>query len=431
MALILRQSTAVDVLIGPFVDSTDGVTAETALTISQADVLLSKNGQSLTQKSDDTAAAHDSSGYYNCELDATDTNTVGTLVLVVSESGALPVRHEFQVIEEAAYDALYAAAAVGPLLATDTGDGFSAIPWNSAWDAEVQSECADALTAYDPPTNAEMVARTLESANYATAANQTTMDGKLDTIDGNVDAILVDTGTTLPGTLATIDGNVDAILVDTGTTLEGHLTDIKGATFSSSTDSLEAIRDRGDAAWTTGSGGSAPTAEAIRQEIDNNSTQLAAIVEDTGTTLPSTLSTIAGYLDTEIAAILEDTGTTIPGLIAALNDLSAADIRTAIGLASANLDTQIGALPTAAENRAEMDSNSTQLAAIVADTNELQTDDVPGLIAALDTLIDAIKAKTDSLTFTNTGVVDANITHVISDPVVSGSSKTTNWGGTE
>lgn len=45
----------------------------------------------------------------------------------------------------------------------------------------------------------------------------TTLDGKLDTIDGIVDAILVDTGTTLPATLTTIDGNVDAILLDTGT----------------------------------------------------------------------------------------------------------------------------------------------------------------------------------------------------------------------
>jgi hypothetical protein len=41
-------------------------------------------------------------------------------------------------------------------------------------------------------------------------------------------------------------------------------------------------------------------------------------------------------------------------------------------------------VPTAAEVRAEIDSNSTQLAAIVADTDELQTDDVPGLIAALN-----------------------------------------------
>lgn len=45
-----------------------------------------------------------------------------------------------------------------------------------------------------------------------------------------------------------------AILTDTGTTLDTKLNDIQGATFSSATDSLEAIRDRGDAAWTTGSG---------------------------------------------------------------------------------------------------------------------------------------------------------------------------------
>jgi hypothetical protein len=36
------------------------------------------------------------------------------------------------------------------------GAGLSAVPWNAAWDAEVQSEAADALAAYDPPTHAEL-----------------------------------------------------------------------------------------------------------------------------------------------------------------------------------------------------------------------------------------------------------------------------------
>lgn len=36
------------------------------------------------------------------------------------------------------------------------GAGLTAVPWNAAWDAEVQSECADALNAYDPPTKAEL-----------------------------------------------------------------------------------------------------------------------------------------------------------------------------------------------------------------------------------------------------------------------------------
>lgn len=61
------------------------------------------------------------------------------------------------------------------------GAGLSAVPWNAAWDAEVQSEVADALGVYDPPTNAEMEARTLAAADYATAAALDTVDNFLDT----------------------------------------------------------------------------------------------------------------------------------------------------------------------------------------------------------------------------------------------------------
>lgn len=43
-----------------------------------------------------------------------------------------------------------------------------------------------------------------------------------------------------------------------------------------------------------------------------------SILEDTGTTIPNTLATIAAYLDTEVAAILTDTETTIPGTITTL-----------------------------------------------------------------------------------------------------------------
>jgi Rieske Fe-S protein len=36
------------------------------------------------------------------------------------------------------------------------GAGFTAIPWNAAWDAEVQSECTDALNAYAPAVAADI-----------------------------------------------------------------------------------------------------------------------------------------------------------------------------------------------------------------------------------------------------------------------------------
>jgi hypothetical protein len=101
----LREATAVDVLIGPFTDKTDGVTAEAG---ESPTVELSKNGQALAGKSDVTTPVYDSLGYYNCELDVTDTDTVGTLRLVVEASAnAGPVFHDFTVLGGVVYDALY------------------------------------------------------------------------------------------------------------------------------------------------------------------------------------------------------------------------------------------------------------------------------------------------------------------------------------
>lgn len=105
--LMLKQSTAVTVKIGPFVDDTDGKTAETGLTISQADVRLSKNGANIAQKNEASAATHDELGVYDCPLDATDTGTLGRLQLWVHESGALPVWHEFMVLPANVWDSLF------------------------------------------------------------------------------------------------------------------------------------------------------------------------------------------------------------------------------------------------------------------------------------------------------------------------------------
>lgn len=102
----LRQSTAVDIALGPFVDATDGVTAETGLTISQADVRLKKNNGAWAQKNDTNSATHEEAGWYEVPLNTTDTNTLGVLVVSVAESGALPVFYRFMVIPASVYDAL-------------------------------------------------------------------------------------------------------------------------------------------------------------------------------------------------------------------------------------------------------------------------------------------------------------------------------------
>ncbi|HUU82115.1 MAG TPA: hypothetical protein VM243_01305, partial [Phycisphaerae bacterium] len=69
-----------------------------------------------------------------------------------------------------------------------------------------------------------------------------------------------------------------AILLDTGTTLPARFTGIEGATFLTATDSLEAIRNRGDAAWITGGGlNAAATRAALGMAAANLDTQLGNI----------------------------------------------------------------------------------------------------------------------------------------------------------
>jgi hypothetical protein len=233
--MFLKQSTASqEISFGYFLDTTDGNTEETGLTIANTDIKIRKGGGTTLINKNSGGATHISNGIYSAVLDATDTDTLGDLVIYCHPTGALATKLEYTVLPAASYDALIT-------------NGL-----NDISTAQVNTEVDTALTDYDGPTNAEMEARTLLSAGYASSLN-----------------------------LATIDGIVDAILVDTGTTLPATLTDMSGATFASSTDSLEAIRNRGDSAWITGGGGSAPTVSQIRIEMDDNSTKLAAILLDT------------------------------------------------------------------------------------------------------------------------------------------------------
>lgn len=106
MATWLKQSTAVDIPIGPFLDSADGNTEKTGLTLTQPDIRLKKNGGNWAQKSAAQTLSHEEAGWYECSLSTTDTDTLGTLVLSVHESGALPVWREFMVVAANIYDSV-------------------------------------------------------------------------------------------------------------------------------------------------------------------------------------------------------------------------------------------------------------------------------------------------------------------------------------
>lgn len=111
----LKGNTSATLKLGPFLDSTDGNTTETALTVSQADVRLSKNGGDFAQKNDATSCTHDEIGYYDCPINTTDTNTYGRLRVAVHESGALAVVQDYLVLPEPVYDSFFPSASGSPL----------------------------------------------------------------------------------------------------------------------------------------------------------------------------------------------------------------------------------------------------------------------------------------------------------------------------
>lgn len=105
----LKQSTASqEVPLGYFLDSTDGNTEETALTIANTDIKLWKAGATSLANKNSGGATHMANGLYYAVLDATDTDTLGPLVIFVHVAGALPIRLECQVLPANVYEALVA-----------------------------------------------------------------------------------------------------------------------------------------------------------------------------------------------------------------------------------------------------------------------------------------------------------------------------------
>lgn len=157
----LKADTATTIRIGPFVDDSDGKTAETGLTIAQADVRLSKGGAAAAQKNDATSATHDENGYYRVPLNTTDTNTEGTLDVCVSEAGALPVIAKFTVLPAEVYDSFVAGTdklQVDLVQINGTSEGSTSIRANVVAAAGTQITSADDfkadLTSLNDPTAA-------------------------------------------------------------------------------------------------------------------------------------------------------------------------------------------------------------------------------------------------------------------------------------
>jgi hypothetical protein len=257
MTTWLKQSTAVTVLIGPFVDSTDGVTPETALTITQAEVRLSKNSGDMAQKGDATSLTHDEIGYYTCPLSTTDTNTLGILKLMIAESGALPVWIDFMVAPANVWDSLFGADALqvhaneitaGLITAAAIAD--AAID-AATFAAGAITAAAIATGAVDADALAADAGAEIADAVWDELSTGHVDAGKAGTqLWSDVDDILVDTGTTLDGRIPAtlVSGRIDASV---GAVAAGAITAAAVATGAIDADALaaDAGAEIADAVW--------------------------------------------------------------------------------------------------------------------------------------------------------------------------------------
>lgn len=89
------------------------------------------------------------------------------------------------------------------------GAGLTAVPWNAAWDAEVQSECADALTAYGPNTTTPPTAAAVADAVWDETQSTHVTAGSFGEIATEIASILADTNELqvddIPGLIAALN----------------------------------------------------------------------------------------------------------------------------------------------------------------------------------------------------------------------------------
>ena len=307
----LKQSTAIDILLGPFLDETNGKDAETGLTIEDEHVRLSKNGENMVPKNEATDAVHDEIGYYNCPLDATDTATVGQLTITCHMAGALPVRLDYHIVEEAVYDAMYGGSAAGPLQSTTAArkldvnaDGEAGLDLdNTSGTLDAAQFGGDFLTA------AKIADGAFVAANFA--ANSLDDKGNWNTVTPDAAGVaptateIVDEWETqaaldptgfkvnvmeVNGTGQTAGDVIVACATATGFATAAHIADIEGTGFAKDTHSLVNIHQ-------------------LTDTIDGN---VSTIVTTTGTILTDT-----NELQTNQGAWLTATGFATPTNITA------------------------------------------------------------------------------------------------------------------
>jgi len=171
MTLWLKKDTAATIPLGPFIDDTDGKTAEEGLTTDYTLIYLSKNGGDLTAKADTTDLVHAGIGHYHCVLGTGDTDTLGTLRVAVHVAGSLPVWQDCMVVNALVWDSLFGTDKLQVHVAEMTNDIITAASINTGA-LTADAFAADAIIAATLATGAitadAFAADALVAATFAT-----------------------------------------------------------------------------------------------------------------------------------------------------------------------------------------------------------------------------------------------------------------------
>lgn len=251
MSRLLRQSTASqEISLGYFLDISDGNTEETGLTIANTDIKLRKGGATVLASKSSGGATHISNGIYTATLDATDTNTLGMLEVYVHVTGALAVKDTYMVLPAATYDAqvtdglfnfdpaIDTVATVATLSSAPSNFNLMSIDANGVTNSFVQGYLTTLLTETTTGRIAGNFDTFFENGDSATTKiveEVGTGGGDWSTtqkeqitfrlgLDGTADIPGATPNLSTQVSVDVIDGNVDLILVDTGTTIPAQIT---------------------------------------------------------------------------------------------------------------------------------------------------------------------------------------------------------------
>ena len=359
----LKADSGTTVVIGPMLDDDDGITVKNSLTITSAEVFISKNGGAFAAKNKPNNSPVNSgvTSYYDIGLDATDTNTEGILVISIHLTDVLQVSNTYMVQNANVYDSLYAASGTD-YLEVDVRGGVTIVDGTGT--GEIDTDSGTVLLRSATETQIDAIETDTNSLNDTKIPNtlNTTASGNIGLDWANVenpttavdlsatDIQLSDTVTTLTGhTAQTADhtASLASILTDTGTTLPAEHVSIMAGVTTVNTNALTASDNIG-INWADVSN---PTTAV---DLSATDIQLA----DTVTTYTGNTKQTADHTS-NIAAILVDTGTTLPGehtTIQADTD----DIQTRIpaALSSGNMKSDVLALSASTEAADKLESSA-------------------------------------------------------------------------